>query len=275
MDRIQSALEQARARREGTPRTDRKTGVPGHKSAVADDVAEAWDRLASFEPDPALMERNRIVAIDRGAPSAHVDLLRTRALLMMRDKGWTRLAITSPNMACGKTTTSLNLAYSIARQQDQRVILIEMDMRKPNQLKMLGLTHDMPQFSRVLEGRDPAEPHLRRLRANLAVGGNRTSVMNPSELMQSTGLKTVLDEVEATYQPTVMIFDMPPIMVSDDVMGFVDNVDCVLLMAAAGITSIKEIDDCERELSERTNVLGVVLNKCRYMGSLHYDYYYG
>jgi Mrp family chromosome partitioning ATPase len=52
---------------------------------------------------------------------------------------------------------------------------------------------------------------------------------------------------------------------SDDAMGFLDQVDCVLLVAAAGQTSLREIDVCEQDLSAQTNVLGVVLNKCRYM----------
>ena len=46
----------------------------------------------------------------------------------------------------------------------------------------------------------------------------------------------------------------------------------LLLIAAAEKTTIKEIDACERELSSQTNVMGVVLNKCRYMGE---DYGYG
>ena len=62
-----------------------------------------------------------------------------------------------------------------------------------------------------------------------------------------------------------MIFDMPPMLVSDDAMAFMGQVDCVLIVAAAETTTINEIDRCERELAAQTNVLGVVLNKCRYL----------
>ena len=71
-----------------------------------------------------------------------------------------------------------------------------------------------------------------------------------------------------------MICDMPPYQVSDDMMAFADKVDCVMIMAAAERTTIAELDACERELSNVTNVLGVVLNKCRYNGlESSYDYY--
>jgi len=46
-------------------------------------------------------------------------------------------------------------------------------------------------------------------------------------------------------------------------------------VAAAGTTTISEIDTCERELAAHTAVMGVVLNKCRYMGRDYgSDYYY-
>ena len=65
---------------------------------------------------------------------------------------------------------------------------------------------------------------------------------------------------------------MPPMLVSDDLMAFVPHLDCVLLVAAAERTRLDEVDKCEQDLAEQTNVLGVVLNKCRYMGE-DYGYY--
>ena len=71
-----------------------------------------------------------------------------------------------------------------------------------------------------------------------------------------------------------MIFDMPPMQAGDDVMAFASRVDCVLLVAAAEETTIKQVDLCERNLATQTNVLGVILNKCRYMGDEDsYGYY--
>ena len=63
-------------------------------------------------------------------------------------------------------------------------------------------------------------------------------------------------------------------LVADDVIAFLPNMDAVLLVASAGTTTIAEIDQCERTLAEQTNVMGVVLNKCRHMPEGHgYDYY--
>jgi Mrp family chromosome partitioning ATPase len=73
-----------------------------------------------------------------------------------------------------------------------------------------------------------------------------------------------------------VIFDMPPMLAGDDAIGFLHNVDCALLVAAAGSTTIAQVDACERDIAAHTNVLGVTLNKCRYLDkdqAYGYDYY--
>ncbi|MEL6210616.1 MAG: chromosome partitioning protein, partial [Pseudomonadota bacterium] len=65
--------------------------------------------------------------------------------------------------------------------------------------------------------------------------------------------------------PTVMLFDLPPLLVNDDAMAFLGHVDCALIVAAAEKTTVKEIDRCERDVASQTFVLGVILNRCRYM----------
>ncbi|GFE52500.1 chromosome partitioning protein [Roseobacter cerasinus] len=275
MERIQVALERARAKRGTVAKpADKANARPATPIKGSANLVEAWKAIKVFEPDPQLLAANRIPAYERNQLSTPIDMLRTKVLQMMRDNGWNRLAVTSPNAACGKTTLSLSLAFSIARQPEQRVAVIEMDLRRPNVAATLGMPRGTSQFANALEGRAPIEEHLVRISENILVGANHGSARHPSELLQSDTMRTALDEVERVYQPTIMIFDMPPTLVSDDMVGFADTVDCALLVAAAESTSISEVDNCERDISERTNVLGVVLNKCRYMGKEYgYDYY--
>ncbi len=76
------------------------------------------------------------------------------------------------------------------------------------------------------------------------------------------------------YRPDAVIYDLPPMLVSDDTIGFLPHVDCVLLIAAAGQTKVAEIEECERLLGETTNFLGVLLNKCEANNSDAYQYSY-
>ena len=56
----------------------------------------------------------------------------------------------------------------------------------------------------------------------------------------------------------MILYDLPPMLQSDDVMAFLPHLDCVLLIAAAERSRLDEVDKCEQELSEQTQVLGVV-----------------
>lgn len=293
MEKIQSAIAKARAARAAVQSgeapapailaeapqavaTEVPAPLPPADESRADPVALAahWSALPGFAPAPGLLARGHVVTAVAGKEAAPFDLMRTRLLQQMRANNWRRVAITSPGPACGKSTIALNLAMSLARQSDLRTVLTEMDMRRPSLARMLGLR--APQsFARVLEGLEPFATQAVRIGENLAISTCHAPHPRPAELLHSPSVATALDRIEAEYAPSIFIFDMPPMFVSDDTMAVMGKMDCVLIIAAAESTKIKEIDRCERELAAQTNVLGVVLNKCRYMEDEGYDYYGG
>lgn len=290
MDKVQAAIAKARASRDElkgkTSPQARQSYIASRRRALDKSANPAladrpaiWQPLATFAPPAKLMARQRIVTFDTQLQSAPgvvaFDKLRTKVLQEMRVNGWKRLAITSPSADCGKTTVSMNLAFSLAKQPETFTIVAEMDMRRPSMANMFGLSGDTS-FSTVLEGTAAFSDVARRPRPNLAFGMNYTRTRNPAELLQSSTVGHVLAEMEEQFAPDLMIFDMPPMLSSDDTMAFMGQVDCVLLVAAAEATSLGEIDVCERDLASLTNVMGVMLNKCRYMDkeSGNVDAYY-
>jgi Mrp family chromosome partitioning ATPase len=87
-----------------------------------------------------------------------------------------------------------------------------------------------------------------------------------------TQTRKVLKGIEAAYAPNFMIFDLPPLSAGDDNFGFLSHVDAALIVAEAEKTSLTQIDVAERQVAELTNVMGVVLNKCRYVtGAYGYE----
>ncbi|WP_433990124.1 hypothetical protein SuNHUV7_14250 (plasmid) [Pseudoseohaeicola sp. NH-UV-7] len=288
MERIQTAIDKARKAREGhsdpaAARAPAQVGKPKSASPVAEDREakkplvlssdmsfkqrdEAWAALKRFDPKQVHLERNRIVAYQTGPEAVPYDVLRTRLLHQMRANNWRRVAVTSPTAGAGKTMTCVNLAFSLARAPDQRTMLIELDLRRPSMAALLGIEGNQ-QFSKALSGQDAPEDHILRYGRNLAFAVNQTTARNPSELLQGVTTGKVIDELEERYLPEIMMFDTPPLFASDDTMAFLDQVDCALLIGEAEKTTIEEIDKCEQELAARTNVLGVMLNKCRYLVS--------
>jgi len=289
MERIQSAIEKARqARQQGaSPEPQEKPQVnprPRNEAVAAPAVSVVdpgpdtkrdaiWKTVRSFQPKPAKLTHNRILAYQACPEAAPYDMMRTKLMQKMRKQGWRRVGITSPGAGSGKTMTCLNLAFSLARQSDLKVMVVELDMRRPSVARVLGLKEPV-QFSEALAEKEPPEDHLLRYGTNLIFAANQSSTRHSAELLQGSSAAGVLDRLEAAYAPDIMIFDTPPLMVSDDTLAFLDQIDCALLVAEAERTRPAEVDKCEQELAARTNVLGVVLNKCRYMDrSDSYGYY--
>ena len=86
---------------------------------------------------------------------------------------------------------------------------------------------------------------------------------DPTTVLLAEQTSHTLEAVQATYDPDIMIFDTPSILVGDNTRAFLKNVDCALIVALANNTRYGHFDACEREVAEHTNVLGVVLNAFR------------
>lgn len=270
MERIKDAIAKARATRLGQPHTN-ITAIHGARTPAGIDAE--WDKLTQLPVDLDHLRSQRIVTVEGGPDSSSFDVMRTKVIQTMRANGWRRLAITSPTPECGKSTITLNLAFSLARQPDVRTIVTELDMRRPSMAAMLGTELDRG-AANVLAGEVEFADQALRLADNLAISMNAGPVKNPAELLQSNALATRLGAIEQRFAPDIMLFDMPPMFASDDAIAFAAQVDCVLLVAAAEATTVKEIDTCERELASQTNFMGVLLNKCRYMENEYgYSYY--
>lgn len=276
MERLQQAIEKARAQRDGEIKESPPEPTTPKSTPDATAAQDAWNALPSIQFTTSAMHRNRVVTPQSGSISAPFDLLRTRMLRQVATNDWRRIAFVSPHSSCGKTTTVANLAFSLARQSNIRTLVFDFDLRRRG---LTELFQQKPTYGMadVLEGRVSFADHAVRYGKNVAFGFNAESTKSASEILQSKQTQIVLDEVQATYQPDLMLFDMPPLMASDDNFGFLHNVDAALILVAAEKTTMSQIDVSERQVAELTNVMGIVLNKCRYTdgayGHEYHNYY--
>lgn len=289
MERLQEAMKRAREKREaaepapvpgmapqayveGTEAVAPAAGYDQPRTPMPPtSVDEAWARVEEFTPTPRILRKNRLVAYFPGPEASPFDLLRTKVVQQARAKNVRRIVVTSPTPGCGKKTTSINLAFSLARNADLRTFLVDIDFRRPTLGKTLGIT-ETHQFSMALAREAPVEDHLVRIGKNLMVATNTLPAPNPSELLHSQAASDTMAEIEERYQPDIILFDALPILASDDTIGFLEQSDAALIVAAAEQNSIKDLDVTEAEVAAATTVLGVILNKCRYT-TKGYDYY--
>lgn len=203
--------------------------------------------------------------------TAQFDMLRTRMLQAIGERGWTRIAVTSPTHGCGKSLVAANLALSMARLPSARSVLIDLELRNPELAHLFGI--EVGALSDVLSGEQPFEAHFRRMGDNLALALNGEPVPGAAETLLAPATGETLLAVEEHLQPNVVIFDLPPALGSDDVLSILPMVDAVLLVADATRTTAEDIRACERLFEDRTPLLGVVLNRTH--DKTHGRYRYG
>jgi len=271
MERIKEALEKARAGVE-VRRGQRLAPV----SVVRADALEMreqpavkpsdgavdvnYARTQVVQPDPAHLEKNRIIAHQKSHPNTWTfDALRTQVLQRMDENGWRVLAITSPTLDSGKTVVSINLAISIAQQLHRTALLVDFDLRRPSVAKYLGLNSGVSLNDVLERDADVADAMVSPGVERLVVLPTARAVEKPSEILSSARVADLLADLRDRYSDRVVVVDLPPVLAADDVLSVLPQVDCVLLVIGSGFSSEKEIEEAQRRLS-RAPLVGVVLN---------------
>ena len=259
MDSIRQAVDLARASHEQSSATGTflQSPVAPAASAILD------PQIKEFELSLAHLESMRIVMHETADNHGRCfDMLRTQILQEMDKNSWHFLAVSSPTAGCGKSVTACNLAMSIARLPERSVLLVDMDLQKPKVAEYLGIPRKTGLLS-VVDGRASLASqvvHARLGRIKLLVLPGEACKSGSSEWMASQKMTTILHTMKRDFRSTIVIFDMPPILVGDDAISILPRMDAVLLIAAVGNTSVADIRESQKHL-KATPVVRVVINK--------------
>ncbi len=193
------------------------------------------------------------------------------------------VAISSATPADGKSTTSANLAITIA-QTGSTVALVDADLRRPTLHKMFKVANT-DGLSNILSKQSSVENCMHsEIKPNLTLITSGPIPPNPSELLSTVTFRNLMDTLSETYD--YVIIDTPPVNVVSDCQ--------VLVRATAGVILVaryKESQYTELELAAENirnvggNILGVVINgvdlkdrqyyyRGRYYKHKYYNRYY-
>jgi capsular exopolysaccharide synthesis family protein len=193
--------------------------------------------------------------------------LRTRLSLAEGASSIRTVLITSPQKGEGKSLTSANLALTMAQELQRRVVLIEADLRKPSLQQLFGLPAG-PGLSDYLAGATDLQQAMRFLPDHhLTVIPAGSTPANPAELLGSTAMRRLLDQLRTTFDRVIL--DTPPVLPLADVAILAPMVDGALMVVRAGYTPKPAIENALRAF-DSSRLLGVVLNE----SGLEDDYRY-
>ena len=203
-------------------------------------------------------------------------VLRTNIQFSSFDKKLKTLAITSCYPSEGKTTTSMNLAISMAKT-GSKVLLVDADLHKPMILKHLGGSN-VAGLSNLISGRATLEEVVNKTTVEglffIACGPKPP---NPAEMVGSNRFKEFLNTVSEQYD--IVIVDTPPLGSVIDCALIAAITDGTLLVVASKAVEYKVVQRVKEQLVKaNANIIGVVLNKVvksDYKNYYNYYNYYG
>lgn len=187
-----------------------------------------------------------------------------------------RLLVTSASQAEGKSTTAANLAIAFG-QTDQRVVLVDADLRRPHLHRLFDLRNTRGLTSLLVNHEADASATLRPTGfKNVSLVPAGASPSNAAELLASARMQDVMNKLAGLAD--IVIVDSPPVLGVADPVILAAGGGAALLVAQAGVTRPQRLVRA-RDALLRANItlLGAVINGAqrRITAEYHGDYVYG
>jgi capsular exopolysaccharide synthesis family protein len=236
-----------------------KTGAPSLGVIAHDGDANTHPLVVQLEPRSPRAEAFR--------------QLRTNLQFVNVDRRPKRIVVTSSVPSEGKTTTTANLALTLA-EAGQRVVLIEGDVRRPRLGTYLGL-ESASGLTSVLIGRaDPEDAIQQWGDLPLEVLASGPIPPNPSELLQSRAMELLLQELDR--RADIILIDAPPLLPVTDAALLARMSDGAVLVVRHGKTTVDQVQKaCDNLEKVGARLLGTVLNMAPAKGPDAQTYGYG
>src|SRR5580704_6679598 len=278
MERIQRALEVSRLQRAALAE------VPARPAPLLEDEAEVRfefgvhqaradqpsspqrvpprPQIQRFAVDPAALKRRRVVLSNESSTAARAyRMLRAQLLQRCRASGMRALGIVSAANGEGKTLTAVNLAISLAAEPNQSVCLVDLDLRRPSVATTLGIAPERGLESWLSADGEPESLGVCELEdvPRLTVVATMAPVPGSSEVLAGPRARTLMKELRAASESSLLIIDLPPALLSDDVLTLAPLLDGFILVITEARTRRDDVDRVF-ELLGRDRIIGTVLN---------------
>ena len=225
---------QGESRRGNGKLTNGRGVAPGRSSAL--------NLVAKWRPMSVVAEQFRVAA--------------TRLVLMGAERSSTVLVVTSAVMGEGKSTTSINLGYVLARDLGKRTLLIDCDLKRPMLHAYAGVMLE-PGLAKVLHGDKPIEDCLQQLdNLPLWILPAGSTARRSVELFKINQLSHILNTLRSRFE--YIVLDAPPILPLADMNVLASMADVLALVVRAETTSRDVVQKAVRALKFQ-NDAGIIL----------------
>lgn len=283
-DQVRSALDQV----EQVDRRSSNMGTPGGtdngstgENAVAEGQGVSHEKRVLSLPF-ARFKHIGMITPDEPRSKIAEEYRRIKRPLLMNIEGRGAAVVQNPNLIMvtsalpgeGKTFSALNLALSIAMEQDKTVLFVDADVSKASACRLIGVPRDSKGLIDVLEkGTDLREVLYQTDIPNLRVLPAGTVHERSTELLASEGMRRLMADLSQRYSDRVIVFDSPPLLPTTEANVLANLVGQVVFVVAANSTSQGAVTEAISHI-EGDRVIGLILNKSTARFGVSYGYGY-
>jgi protein-tyrosine kinase len=188
--------------------------------------------------------------------------------------------VTSALQGDGKTFTAINLALSIAMEQDKTVLFVDADVAKASAGGLLGVPPDSKGLIDVLEDKDLSlrDVILATNIENLKILPAGNVHERSTELLASKSMKELMLEMASRYSDRVILFDSPPLLLTTEASVLASFMGQIAFVVSTDQTPSQAVTEALEHIGE-DKIIGMILNKAHQRRSklfgLGYGYGYG
>jgi capsular exopolysaccharide synthesis family protein len=240
-----------------------------NEASSADSHLDVFGRFQALQV--AIPPQNRLVCYtkEESLAAEAFRLLGVRLQHLRRDRPLRKVLITSTIPQEGKSMVAANLACTLALRTQQKVLLLEGDLRRPALSQALGIGTN-PGLCDCLQGARALAKCIYHLESpGLWILPSGSAYSNALELLQSGRLSAIMDQLAVWFD--WIIIDSPPVLPLADTSVWARLADGILLVTRQGTTEKRHLQRGLEGL-ETKKLIGALLNCSQSSGNS--DYYY-
>jgi capsular exopolysaccharide synthesis family protein len=204
-------------------------------------------------------------------PAECYRLIRTSLLLSSAEHPPSTMLITSMEAQDGKSTTTINLARTLA-QGGNSVLVIDCDLRRPRMHSLLGMDNSIG-LSRFLAGNSGPDIVFQVPDEDMFLIPSGPVPPDPAELLGSKRMKQLIEQMREQFD--FVLLDSPPIQSVTDSLALSQFVAGTVVVVRAGKTTYEVLEAGLKKLRAiNSRILGFVLNGIRHQDSGRHYYGY-
>lgn len=280
----QERLRQERAERDRNGEAQRPDENPAPIAKSAAQPVESQPARAPVAPARRKLQREThakaledhlVTLLSPAAPDAEQYKTLSCALEEVHASGNLKVVgVTSPGAGEGKTLTSINVAATLAQTPENRVLLIDADLREPTIASKFGLDNfEAPGFIDAIQDSSLTLKDVERTLPsyNLTIVTAGQALESPYEALKSRRAESFIEEARERYD--YIVVDTPPVIPVPDCRVIARWVEGFLVIVAAHRTPKKLLEETLNAL-EPNKVLGLVFNRDDFPLANYYGYSY-